>query len=141
MAAGNAFGEITDISDVAGIKNIERHNTMSLTKKTEIRSKTMNFIIYGLLAGILFSLCTYWLINYVALLSIPLFMILFPFIWVGETHDGREQTRWERWKAKRRSQNMHGGLLFANTPEPVNLTEAKITVVGTRIMGTDDGMS
>lgn len=127
--APNPRHVITDISDVSGAKSFERQNTITLTKKTEVRSKTFMAVIGGGGVGLALTLCTYWALSLFSFFFPLLGAILAPFLFVGQTKDGAGITRWRRLNDKWRSKDKHGKLFFPNSQRPVELTETKLIII------------
>lgn len=120
---------ITDISDVSGAKHYERQSTVTLTKKTEIRSKQLVSIIVGAAVGAVLALATYWLLKAISLLLPVICGFLGSFLFVGQTSDGKQVTRWKRLNDRRRSAHMHGKLFFPNSQQPVEMDRTRVVVI------------
>lgn len=120
---------ITDISDVSGAKHYARQSTISLTKKTEVQSRQLFSIIIGLAIGAVLALATYWLLKSVSLLFPVVCGFLGSFLFVGQTKDGKQITRWNRLNDRRKSAHMHGKLFFPNSQQPVEMDQTRVVVI------------
>lgn len=120
---------ITDISDVSGAKHYERQSTISLTKKTEIRSKQLFSIIIGFSVGVVLALATYWLLQSFSFILPVIGGFLGSYLFVGQTKDGKQITRWKRLNDRRRSAHMHGKLFFPNSQQPVEMEQTRVIII------------
>ena len=123
---------VIDISDVSGVKSFEQQNTITLTKKMEVRSKTFLAVILGVVTGFFLLLCSYWAIGIFSFIFPVLGGILSPFLFVGQTKD-TGITRWKRLNDIRVSRDLHGKLFFPNSQKPVELAETELVIFDTGI--------
>lgn len=117
-----------DITEVASVQSIEKKNTVTLTKNTEIRSKTFISILIGGVTGVVLCFFTWsWLPSMLASAFIPIGAVLGPFLAVGTVRDRTQQERWVRLVNKLRSRSVEGQVFFPNSDEPediINIKEA-----------------
>ena len=93
-----------DITEVASTSEIEKRNTISVTKNTEIRSVTLLSIIGGAAAGLVLFLVT------------------------GTVNDATGQARWRRLIQGMKSKNVTGKIFFPNSSHPEDVTDTEVVV-------------
>lgn len=121
-----------DITEVASTQSIERKNTVTITKNTEIRSKTFISIILGGVGGTILCILTWNLIGPMASSAFILAgMAIAPFLAVGTVRDRTQQERWLRMLNRLRSRSISGQVFYPNSDQPENITDLKEAVFRT----------
>lgn len=118
-----------DITEVASTSEIEKRNTISVTKNTEIRSVTLLSIIGGAAAGLVLFLITVGFLGlFVSTIWIVAGAILGPFLVTGTVNDATGQARWRRLIQGMKSKNVTGKIFFPNSSHPEDVTDTEVVV-------------
>ena len=140
-------GEIThprltmdDITEVASVEEIEKKNTITITKNTEARSKTVMAAIAGGVAGVIVFFCLFNFVGIpIASAFIPLGIITVPFFAVGRVNDPTQQVRWKRTLQTMKSKKVEGNIFFPNSNLPEDIIHTQLYVVLTPRIPLDLG--
>lgn len=115
-----------DITEVSSTEEVERKNTVMVTKNTEARSKTITSAIIGGALGIVPMLIIGPLISWTIGAVFPvLFALLGPFLFVGTVKDRTQQVRWKRMFNRLRSHGIEGEVFYPNSNQPEQITQLK----------------
>lgn len=112
-----------DITEVSSTEEIERKNTIQVTKNTEVRSKTLIAALLGLIVGVVMFFIT---VGFLGLLLSCVWIVagavLAPVLFVFRTNDQMRQVRWRRALSKIRSQQITGRIFFPNSSDAEDVT-------------------
>lgn len=120
-----------DITEVSSTEELEKRNTVYISKNHEIRSKTALWIIVGAAIGLVVFVI---LVNFLPIMicvAAPLGgAVLAPWLMVGRTNDSRRQLHWTRFVNKAKSRDITGQIFFPHSsyPEDVTHTEVKVFI-------------
>lgn len=117
-----------DITSVSCPANMERTNTIRLTKNTEIRSKTLLFTIIGAVAGGVLTAITWGLLHQYGAVFIVAGGFLGPFMGVGTVKDATHELRWKRALRSLQSTKVDGKVFLPNSTHPENVTRLEKAV-------------
>lgn len=117
-----------DVTEVSSSESVERKNTIALWKNTEMRSKTMLWIVLGGVAGVILMILFYPLAGPFGSAFILIGMIAGPVMMVGTVNDPTRQVRWRRTVNNLRSKNIEGKVFFPNSDSPENIQEVEPVV-------------
>lgn len=110
-----------DVTEVSSSESVERKNTIALWKNTEMRSKTMLWIVLGGVAGVILMILCYPLTGPFGSVFILIGLIAGPVLMVGTVNDPTRQVRWRRAINRLRSKNIEGKVFFPNSDSPENI--------------------
>ncbi|WP_193852556.1 hypothetical protein [Bifidobacterium callitrichidarum] len=134
MAEGITHPRLTmdDITEVSSVEEIEKKNTITITKNTEARSKTVMAAIAGGVLGVIIFICLFSFVGIpIASAFIPLCILLVPFFAVGKVKDPTEQLRWRRAQQTFRSRGVEGNIFFPNSTVPEDIIHTKLIIIET----------
>lgn len=119
-----------DVTEVSSTKDIEKKNTITITKNTEVTAKTFFSIIGGFAFGLILFFLFYQLIGMTA----AAFLVVAsaaaaPFLIVGRVNDPTQQARWRRILSKLGSKQIEGEVFFPNSDTPENITRIEMLVM------------
>lgn len=114
-----------DVTEVSSSESVERKNTIALWKNTEIRSKTVLWIVIGGVAGVILMVLFYPLAGPFGSIFILIGLVAGPVMMVGTVNDPTRQVRWRRTLNSLRSKNIEGKVFFPNSNSPENIQEIK----------------
>lgn len=119
-----------DVTEVSSTQDIEKKNTITITKNTEVTSKTFFSIIGGFVFGLILFFMFYKLIGMTA----AAFLVVAsaaaaPFLIVGRVNDPTQQVRWRRVLNRLRSKDIEGQAFFPNSDAPENITRIETLVI------------
>lgn len=115
-----------DITEVSSTEEVERKNTIMVTKNTEARSKTLVSAILGGVVGVVLMLIIGPLLGWtVGAVFIPIGALAGPFLFVGTVKDRTQQVRWKRLFNKLRSRSIEGEVFYPNSNHPEDITDLK----------------
>lgn len=112
-----------DITEVSSTEEIERKNTIQVTKNTEVRSKTLIAALLGLIVGVVMFFIT---VGFLGLLLSCVWIVagavLAPVLFVFRTNDQMRQVRWRRALSKIKSKQVTGRIFFPNSSDAEDVT-------------------
>lgn len=111
-----------DLTSVSCTEEMEKVNTIRITKSTEMRSRTFLSVVVGGIAGAVLCLVFYPLMGSMGAVFILIGMLLTPFMAVGRVRDRTQQVRWRRSLNSLRSARVEGRAFFPNSTRPENIT-------------------
>lgn len=115
---------MNDITGVSSTNELERVNTMTITKDIEARSKTLGFTLLGFLCGLVLCVIVASLTNYmIGAFFALLCTVAFPYVMVGQVRDITQQVRWKRALSLMRSRKVEGGIFYANSTSAENIVD------------------
>lgn len=119
-----------DVTEVASVEEVEKKNTITITKNTEARSKTLMAVIAGVVIGTILFFCTFNFIGIPAASALILICAaIVPFFAVGRVNDPTQQVRWRRTMQNMRSKSIEGNIFFPNSTVPEDITNTEVVVV------------
>lgn len=115
-----------DITEVSSAEEIEKVNTVMVTKNTEARNKT----VIAVLGGGVFGLIPFFIVGplfswTLGALLLVVCALISPLLFVGTVRDATQQVRWRRMLNQMRSRNIAGEVFYPNSDGPENITELK----------------
>lgn len=118
-----------DLTEVSAPEEIEKRNTVYVTKNIEARSRTVTFMIFGLIFGLVLSFIGYLVTGspIAFALAVPP-TVLAPFLFVGRTQDQARELRWRRAMNRLSSRDITGKVFYPNSDGPENVTSTVVEV-------------
>lgn len=121
---GNPMTTMNDITALSAGEEIEKVNTMQVSKGVELRSRVIVSILAGFVLGVLLCIIAAQFIP----LQFAVFLILIgtvavPFFVTGTVNDATQQVRWKRAMQELESRDIEGEVFYVNSSHPENITD------------------
>lgn len=118
-----------DITEVSSTEELEKRNTVYISKNTEVRSKTILYAVIGGAIGLVIFAMLVSFLPVTICVAFPLAgAILGPWLMVGRTNDERRQLNWQRLVNKAKSKELTGQIFFPNSHAPEDVTHTQVKV-------------
>ncbi|OZG48833.1 hypothetical protein [Pseudoscardovia suis] len=117
-----------DITSVSCPERMEKTNTIRLTKNTEIRSKTLLFLIGGAVTGLLIAILLWGVLHQYGAIFVVAGGALGPFMGVGTVKDATHELRWKRALRRLQSTRVDGKVFLPNSTHAENVTRMEKAV-------------